>query len=71
MAEPKKKSTRSRRGKRQAKNQYQGINLTSCPKCGSKIMPHHVCNVCGFYGGKKIIDLGTPQKKVTTKVTKK
>ena len=71
MAEPKKKSTRASRGMRISKNRYQGISLTKCPKCGSQILPHHVCSTCGFYKGKKIIELGTPKKEVKTKVTKK
>jgi len=71
MAEPKKKSTRRSRGMRRAKNKYQGINLTSCQKCGSPVLPHHVCNVCGFYHGKKIIELATPKREVKTKVTRK
>ena len=31
--------------------------LAACAKCGKTVLPHHVCNYCGFYDGKEIIDV--------------
>jgi len=31
--------------------------LASCPKCGKKVRQHTVCNYCGYYKGKEIINV--------------
>lgn len=72
MAEPKKKSTRSSRGQRLHSQKKTNLNIIACAKCGSQIKSHTVCDTCGYYAGKKIIETSLPsQTKVKTKVTKK
>ena len=39
-------------------------SLAICSKCARAVLPHRVCDHCGFYGGKEIID-------VLAKLTKK
>jgi large subunit ribosomal protein L32 len=31
--------------------------VTACPQCGSGKRPHRVCPTCGFYAGKKAIEV--------------
>lgn len=32
-------------------------SLSVCTKCSKVVLPHHVCEHCGFYGGKEVIDV--------------
>jgi large subunit ribosomal protein L32 len=32
-------------------------NVSACPNCGAMVRPHHVCPNCGYYNGKKVIDV--------------
>ncbi len=57
MAEPKKRMTSTRSGNRQSKDALGEKTLINCTNCKSKILPHKVCANCGFYKGKKIIDI--------------
>ena len=41
--------------------------LTKCSKCGAAALPHAVCQNCGFYKGREIIDV---LKKLTKKEKK-
>jgi large subunit ribosomal protein L32 len=57
MAEPKKRLTSSRSGSRQSHDAITLQNLRYCSHCKSKIVPHRVCPTCGYYKGKKMIEL--------------
>ena len=45
-----------------------GVVLAVCPKCGKKIRPYTVCQHCGYYKGREVIDV---LKKLTKKEKKK
>jgi large subunit ribosomal protein L32 len=56
MAVPKRKTSRSRRGKRRA---HQALSLPSsaiCPRCKAPKMPHRVCPSCGYYRNKAFLE---------------
>lgn len=59
MAVPKKRTSKSRKGMRRA---HDKINFTAavmvCPSCGELKLMHRVCESCGTYRGKQILDLG-------------
>lgn len=57
MVVPKQRHTKSRRNKRRMNIFLTPAELTGCPKCGKPIMPHTVCNNCGFYKGVEVIDV--------------
>ncbi len=40
------------------------FKLTACLKCGKSVLPHTICQSCGFYKGQEFID-------VLSKLTKK
>lgn len=68
MAVPKQKHTKSRRNKRRLHIFLKAATLTKCPKCGQPILPHTICQSCGYYKGSEIIDV---LKKLTKKERKK
>jgi len=46
---PKKKHSRSRKGKRNAHNAIVSPALSVCKGCDSVIQPHRICTFCGNY----------------------
>lgn len=52
---PKKKHSRSRRGKRGAHLFLTPPTVVECPECSGKMQPHHACPECGYYNGREII----------------
>ena len=55
MAVPKKKTSKTRRDKRRATHQIEGVSASHCPQCHAPRLPHHVCPSCGTYRGRQII----------------
>ena len=42
------------------RRQHLGIkaaNTIACSNCGEAVRPHHVCPNCGYYKGKKVLDV--------------
>ncbi|HLC39119.1 MAG TPA: 50S ribosomal protein L32 [Patescibacteria group bacterium] len=68
MPEPKQKLSRSRNRKRKGSQKITKIQLSICPKCRTKHLPHHVCQVCGTYKGREVLETAT---KVTKKIKNK
>lgn len=56
MAIPKKRHTRSRRGKRQSHHGLQGPQVSSCKVSGMPKLSHRVCEESGFYGKDKRVE---------------
>jgi large subunit ribosomal protein L32 len=64
MAVPKKHTTKSKRDKKRMHIFLRAVELVVCEHCGKKKLPHAVCQNCGFYKGKEVIDvLGKLEKK--------
>lgn len=57
MANPKRRHSKSRRGKRRAHDFLVTPNLSVCTNCASPVMPHRVCPHCGYYKGRQIIEV--------------
>lgn len=58
MAVPKRKMSRSRTRHRRA--QWLRVSkptYATCKRCKSPVRPHTACEVCGFYGGREVIDV--------------
>jgi large subunit ribosomal protein L32 len=68
MGVPSRKHTKSRRNKGRAHFSLKPANFTRCRKCGFFVMPHRVCENCGFYAGKEVVDV---LKKLDKKERKK
>lgn len=57
MAVQQRRVTPSRKGMRRSHHALQVATLTSCKRCGNKIIQHRVCNKCGYYKDRKVLDL--------------
>lgn len=55
MPAPKKRKTKSQKGKRRAHIKVEEQELTECPQCGEAKKPHTVCDNCGYYKGEQVI----------------
>lgn len=64
MGVPKQKHTKSRRNKRRQHQHLEGPSLILCQKCRKPTRPHTLCENCGYYQGREVID-------VLAKLTKK
>ena len=65
MAVPKRKVSKARRDKRRSNNSklsMPGMNKCSNPACGAFVRPHCVCKACGFYNGKKVLEVASDKK---------
>lgn len=65
MALPKRKHSKSRRDRRRSTNSKisPAANLSICPQCKKKRLPHRVCPHCGYYKGKPVVILETVEEK--------
>lgn len=58
MAVPKRKTPRSKTHSRRSANMKLAPPAKSlCPQCGAAKQPHRVCNNCGTYRGRQVIDV--------------
>ena len=57
MAVPKRKLSKSRKRLRRGHHTAGLVPTQACPRCSSPKQSHRVCNTCGYYGGKKRIEV--------------
>ncbi|MEM6827311.1 MAG: 50S ribosomal protein L32 [Pseudomonadota bacterium] len=57
MAVPKRKVSPHRRGNRRAHDALKAEPYHECPTCGEMKRPHNVCHSCGYYNGRKVLDI--------------
>ena len=57
MAVPKRKTTKSRSGKRRSHISVKSKNIIEDKKSGEYRLSHHIDLKSGFYNGKKILDI--------------
>ncbi len=59
MAVPKKKISKSRRDMRRAHHALAKASYVECSNCGELMRPHHVCEHCGQYRGREVVEIET------------
>lgn len=58
MAVPKRKTSKARRDKRRSSHwKLDEPGIVACPNCGEYRMPHRVCRACGYYNGRKVLEV--------------
>ena len=63
MAVPKKRTSKRRKGMRRSHDSLKfNANVVECNECGELKLRHHICSSCGFYRGRKIVDVGSEQE---------
>jgi large subunit ribosomal protein L32 len=70
MAVPKKKTSKRRTGMRGNSKKASAIYLSKCSKCGEPKKSHMVCTFCGYYAGRKVLDVKTKLDKKLKKEEK-
>lgn len=56
MAHPKHRISKARRDKRRTHYKAVAPTLATCQNCGSPVKLHRVCEECGHYKGKQVIE---------------
>ena len=57
MAVPKRKTSQSKRDKRRTHYKVGPVNVSLCPNCKEPKLSHIVCPKCGYYKGKKYLNV--------------
>lgn len=57
MAVPKRKTSKQRSNTRFANWKISAAQLGECPQCHEPKQSHRVCKSCGYYDGKKVIEV--------------
>jgi large subunit ribosomal protein L32 len=57
MAVPKRKTSKSRKRLRRGHDKAPMVTGQACSRCGSPKLSHRVCGTCGYYRGKKMIEV--------------
>ena len=55
MAVPRNRHSNARKNIKRSHHAKVKKNLCICGNCKKTIMPHRICNFCGFYGNKQRI----------------
>src|ERR671927_487857 len=57
MAVPKRRMSKSRKRLRRGHHSAAGPSTQACPRCGSPKLSHRACDSCGYYRGKKQVEV--------------
>jgi large subunit ribosomal protein L32 len=55
MAVPKRRTSRSKKGKRRSHHHLTPIQVQYCPRCEQPMLPHCVCANCGHYQTREVV----------------
>lgn len=57
MPIPFRRTSKTRKAKRQTHQKVDAPNTSLCTNCGASLKAHNVCQKCGYYKDKKVIDI--------------
>lgn len=57
MAVPKRRKSRAKRDSRRATHKLSAPVYNSCDNCGAPKEPHRVCNACGWYNNRYVLEV--------------
>ncbi len=57
MAVPKRKVSKSRRNMRRSHHALKPASYVECPNCGELKRPHHICESCGHYKEREVVEM--------------
>lgn len=57
MAVPKNRTSKSKSRSRRANWKLSALNITECPQCHAPRISHRVCKSCGYYAGRKVLNV--------------
>jgi large subunit ribosomal protein L32 len=56
MAVPRNRHSNARKNKRRSHLAKELKNIVKCSNCNAAILPHRICETCGFYNKKQVIN---------------
>ena len=63
MALPKRRHSKTRRDKSRTHQKLDNPSLAACSQCGQEKRTHRVCPYCGYYKGRKVIEIKVKEEK--------
>jgi large subunit ribosomal protein L32 len=63
MANPKRRHSNTRTRLRRSQDFLKVKSSSRCPHCGASILPHRICDACGYYRGKQILTVEVKTEK--------
>jgi large subunit ribosomal protein L32 len=57
MAVPRHHMAKGKQGRRRSQLALKPLKLVSCSNCKKQIKTHIVCNNCGYYKGREVVDI--------------
>ncbi len=61
MQAPKRKTSKSVRNMRRSHHALTIKRSSTCANCSEPVVSHNVCKACGYYHGRKILDVAAAQ----------
>ena len=55
MAVPQCRTSKSKKGMRRSHHNRKPVGVQYCPRCNEPVLPHRVCEQCGFYQGRDVL----------------
>jgi len=55
MGLPGHRRTSSHKHRRASHFALKALNFSQCSHCGKPVLPHHVCDFCGYYRGREVV----------------
>lgn len=57
MGVPKQRKTKSRQGERRSHDALKAMVFSACEKCGNTVLPHRICENCGTYRKREVVNV--------------
>ena len=57
MAQPKRRWSKARTHAKRSTWKIENPTMAKCSHCGEPVLPHRVCSNCGYYNGKKAVEV--------------
>lgn len=57
MAVPRNRHSNARKNSKRAHHAKKPRNVVQCPRCENPRLPHTICQTCGAYGDRTILNL--------------
>jgi len=57
MLAPKRRTSKTRKGKRRSHHAISPVQTVACERCGHSTLPHAVCGNCGTYRGRQVVEV--------------
>ena len=64
---PVRRISKTRKRKRRTHYKIEVPGMTLCPNCGEMKLAHTVCKACGYYDGRKVLEIKVKEAEEETK----